>query len=364
MLTPTPPFSLLFKTILLTSTLQSIRIFFKTLINAVVSVLAQNTSAVKLASLRGVRISKFSSKVFCGSSRPPSLRHLFIATSGTQSRRALAYKAFRAHQPLRVGASIVLRSSMSVKAPPSDLPIHSFSSAGEFETFLNREHKTAPGIYLKFAKKSSGIPSISGAEAVELALCFGWIDGRANGFDNDWWLVRYTPRRPKSIWSQKNVNTIERLLKEGRMRPAGIAAVEAAKADGRWERAYAGPATITVPDDFATALAADSAAASFFESMNKTDRYSVLWRVQTASLRSRAQRIESLVQMLAEGEVPGARAKLATKLKKNAETKKAIKRKASVEKSSPSVQLEGAPAVHNDQETQPRRSGLCRRTQI
>ena len=239
---------------------------------------------------------------------------------------------------------------MSTKAPPSDLPIRSFSSAAEFETFLNREHQTAPGIYLKLAKKSSGIPSVSGAEAVELALCFGWIDGRANGLDNDWWLVRYTPRRPKSIWSQKNVGTIDRLLKTGRMRPAGIAAVEAAKADGRWERAYAGPATITVPDDLATALAADSAAASFFEGLNKTDRYSVLWRVQTASPRSRAQRIETLVQMLAEGKRPGARAESAVKLKKNAEMKKVIKKKATVKKSSPGVQLESVPPVHDDQE--------------
>lgn len=253
---------------------------------------------------------------------------------------------------------------MSTKAPPSDLPIHSFSCASEFETFLNREHTTAPGMYLKLAKKASGIPSVSSVEAVELALCFGWIDGRANGFDNDWWLVRYTPRRPKSIWSQKNVNTIDRLLKEGRMRPAGIAAVEAAKADGRWERAYAGPATITVPDDFAIALAADSAAASFFEGMNKSDRYSVLWRVETASPRSRAQRIESLVQMLAEGKRPGAPAKPAVKPKKNTNPKNAIKRKATVKKSSPSVPLESAPLVHDDQERQPRRAGLRRRSQI
>lgn len=146
------------------------------------------------------------------------------------------------------------------------------------------------------------------------------------------------------------------------MRPAGIAAVEAAKADGRWERAYAGPATITVPDDFAKSLAAESTAASFFESLNKTDRYSVLWRVQTASPRSRAQRIESLVQMLAEGKRPGARAESAVKLKKNAETKKAIKRKATVKKISSSVQLKSTPPVPDDGATQPRRSGLRQRT--
>lgn len=248
------------------------------------------------------------------------------------------------------------------KAPPSDLPIQSFSSANEFENYLNREHTTAPGLYLKLAKKASGIPSVSAAEAVELALCFGWIDGRANAFDNDWWLVRYTPRRPKSIWSQKNVNTIERLLKEGRMRPAGVVAVEAAKADGRWERAYAGPATITVPDDFATALAAEPAAAAFFEGMNKSNRYSVLWRVQTASTRSRAQRIESLVQMLADGKRPGAPAKPGVKPNENADTKKAIKRKAAMDSNPVGTEIDSAPPVNDDRERQPRRAGLRHRT--
>lgn len=222
---------------------------------------------------------------------------------------------------------------MTTKAPPSDLPIISFSSAVEFETFLEREHATAPGIYLKLAKKSSGIPSVLGAEAVEIALCFGWIDGRANGFDNEWWLVRFTPRRAKSIWSQKNVKTIARLLDEGRMRPAGVAAVEAAKADGRWDRAYAGPATITVPEDLAIALATKPAAAAFFEGMNKTDRYAVLWRVETASPRKRAERIAALVQMLAEGKRPGVTAKQAVKpKKKNIETKKEKVRRAAVKR--------------------------------
>ena len=195
---------------------------------------------------------------------------------------------------------------MSAKPLPSDLPTHSFSSADELEAFLEREHLTAPGFYLKLAKKASGIPSVSAAEAVETALCFGWIDGRANEYDKDWWLVRYTPRRSKSIWSQKNVNTVGRLLATGRMRPAGLAPVEAAKADGRWERAYAGPATITVPDDFAATLAVEPAAASFFETLNKIDRYSVLWRIQTASPRARDKRIKTLVEMLAEGKRPAA----------------------------------------------------------
>ncbi|KAI9841091.1 MAG: hypothetical protein M1837_000995 [Sclerophora amabilis] len=250
---------------------------------------------------------------------------------------------------------------MSIKAPPSDLPIYPFSSANDFETFLEREHTTAPGFYLKIAKKSSGIPSVSAAEAVEVALCFGWIDGRANALDDQWWLVRYTPRRSKSVWSQKNVNTIGRLLEQGRMRSAGVAAVEAAKADGRWERAYAGPATVTVPDDLVTALAAEPAAASFFEGMNKTDRYAVLWRIQTASLKSRAKRIEALVQMLAEGKRPGAPAKPAVKPKKNAEMNKSNARRAAVKQGSAHRQLGSADAVHDDQERRPRRVGLRRR---
>jgi uncharacterized protein YdeI (YjbR/CyaY-like superfamily) len=253
---------------------------------------------------------------------------------------------------------------MSIKAPPSDLPLYSFSSANEFEAFLDRENTTAPGFYLKIAKKSSGIPSVSAAEAVEVALCFGWIDGRANGLDSNWWLVRYTPRRSKSLWSQKNVNTIGRLLEEGRMRPAGLAAVEAAKADGRWQRAYAGPATITVPDDLAAALTAEPAAASFFEGMNKTDRYAVLWRVQTASPQSRAKRIETLVQMLVEGRRHGAPAKPTKpvgKPKKNADMKKVNVRRAAVKEGSTCRQPGSAHPVHDDQSRQPRRAGLRRR---
>jgi uncharacterized protein YdeI (YjbR/CyaY-like superfamily) len=209
--------------------------------------------------------------------------------------------------------------SMSAKPLPSDLPIHCFSTANELEAFLERKHSTAPGFYLKLAKKASGIPSVSAAEAVETALCFGWIDGRSNGYDQDWWLVRYTPRRSKSIWSKKNVNTVGQLLEQGRMRPAGLAAVEAAKADGRWARAYAGPATMTVPDDFATALAVEPAAVSFFESLNKSDRYSVLWRVQTASPKSRCKRIGTMVQMLAEGKWPATLAPSVEKRKKNSD---------------------------------------------
>ncbi|KAJ5884694.1 hypothetical protein N7495_009204 [Penicillium taxi] len=206
---------------------------------------------------------------------------------------------------------------MSTKPPPTDLPIYSFRTARDLEGFLEREHSIAPGFYLKLAKKASGIKSVSSSEAVEIALCFGWIDGRANGFDENWWLVRYTPRRAKSIWSQKNVNIISQLVEQNRMRPMGLAAMDAAKADGRWDRAYAGPATITVPDDFATALAEVPTAFSFFEALNKSDRYSVLWRVQTASPTARAKRIETLVQTLAESKRPSEMSASSNKRKKD-----------------------------------------------
>lgn len=251
---------------------------------------------------------------------------------------------------------------MSVKAPPTDLPIYPFSSANEFEAFLEREHTTAPGIYLKLAKKASGIPSVSAAEAVEIALCFGWIDGRSNAFDDHWWLIRFTPRRPKSVWSQKNVDTIGRLVEAGRMRPGGVAAVEAAKADGRWERAYAGPATITVPDDLTSALAGEPAASSFFDGMAKSDRYAVLYRVQTASPQSRTKRIEALVQMMAEGKRPGAPARPAVKPQKSVALKKAktTATRAAVRRGSARGQVGSALAVLDGPVGRVRRAGLRR----
>ena len=193
---------------------------------------------------------------------------------------------------------------MPPASPPSDFQTHAFPTAASFEAFLEREHASAPGIYLKFAKKASGIPSITGAEAVEVALCYGWIDGRANPIDDKWWTVRYTPRRAKSIWSQKNVGTVERLIEEGRMRPPGRVAVEAAKADGRWNRAYAGPATMVTPADFTEALAAEPAAEAYFESLNKSEKYAVLIKIAMASDKNRSKKIDTLVQSMAVGKDP------------------------------------------------------------
>jgi uncharacterized protein YdeI (YjbR/CyaY-like superfamily) len=185
---------------------------------------------------------------------------------------------------------------------PDDLPVLDFADQAALEAWLEAEHATAPGVYVKLAKKGAGVPSVTYAELVESCLCFGWIDGRSNRLDDRFYLQRITPRRARSVWSQKNVEAVEALTAAGRMRPAGLAAVEAARADGGWERAYAGSATITVPDDLAAALAAEPAAQREFEALDGANRYAVLWRVHTApSDKARTNRIAALVQMLAEG---------------------------------------------------------------
>jgi uncharacterized protein YdeI (YjbR/CyaY-like superfamily) len=185
---------------------------------------------------------------------------------------------------------------------PTDLPVLRFADQASFEAWLEAEHATAPGAYVVIAKKGAPEPTLAQAEMIESLLCFGWIDGRVQRLDEHYFLTRVTPRRAKSIWSQKNVEWVGRLIEAGRMRPAGLAAVEAAQADGRWGRAYAGSATITVPDDLAAALAASPAAQREFESLDGANRYAVLWRVHTAvTPEARARRIATCVEMLAEG---------------------------------------------------------------
>jgi uncharacterized protein YdeI (YjbR/CyaY-like superfamily) len=185
---------------------------------------------------------------------------------------------------------------------PTDLPVLRFGDQASFEEWLEAEHATAPGAYVVIAKKGAPEPTLAQPEMIESLLCFGWIDGRVQRLDEHHFLTRVTPRRAKSVWSQKNVDWVGRLIEAGRMRPAGLAAVEAAQADGRWERAYAGSATITVPDDLAAALAASPAASAAFESLNSANRYAVLWRVHTAgTAETRSRRIAMCVEMLAEG---------------------------------------------------------------
>ncbi|KAL3454381.1 hypothetical protein BJX65DRAFT_301025 [Aspergillus insuetus] len=220
--------------------------------------------------------------------------------------------------------------------PPENFPTHSFPDAHAFESFLEAHHNTLPGLYLKLAKKSSGIPSISAPEAVEVALCFGWIDGRANSLaDGIHWTVRYTRRRAKSMWSAKNVATIARLIEDERMRPAGMEVVKSAKADGRWERAYDGPANIEVPKDLEEALkeVGNEEAREFLEGLNRSNRYWVLHRLQTTPVSKREERVRGVVEMLARGEVNNgasqatAKAKVKTKTKTSSTTAQKVVKK-------------------------------------
>ena len=179
-----------------------------------------------------------------------------------------------------------------------------FKSAHAFEAWLKKHHATSDGLWLQIAKKGAKEPSVTYAEAIDLALCFGWIDGQKKGLDEKHFLQRFTPRRPKSVWSKINIAKVANLIEAGRMQPAGQAQVDAAKADGRWARAYDGARTSTVPDDLQRALEATPAAKRFFATINATNRYAVLWRVQTAvKPETRARRIALLVEMLARGEV-------------------------------------------------------------
>jgi uncharacterized protein YdeI (YjbR/CyaY-like superfamily) len=183
-----------------------------------------------------------------------------------------------------------------------DLPILTFRSRDEWDKWLGEHHETAAGARLKFAKKDSGIESITHAEALEIALCYGWIDGQAAKVDQDFWMCRFTPRRPRSRWSMINRKKAEELIARGAMKPAGLREVERAKADGRWDAAYLGQRSATVPDDLRRALEANDRALEVFETLNRSNRYAILHRIEEAKrAETRARRIEKYVAMLAEG---------------------------------------------------------------
>jgi uncharacterized protein YdeI (YjbR/CyaY-like superfamily) len=179
-----------------------------------------------------------------------------------------------------------------------------FRNARAFESWLKNNHAKSDGLWLRIAKKGADEPSVTYPEAVEIALCWGWIDGQKKGLDDQHFLQRFTPRRARSIWSKINVDKVAALVEAGRMQPAGQAQIDAARADGRWAQAYDGARTSTVPDDLQAALDASPKAKAFFATINASNRYAVLWRVQTAvKPETRAKRIAQLVEMLARGEV-------------------------------------------------------------
>ncbi|MFI7273857.1 YdeI family protein [Streptomyces sp. NPDC049879] len=185
----------------------------------------------------------------------------------------------------------------------SEDPTAEFASAAEFDAWLEENHESAQGVWVKFRKKSPGAaPSFTYAQAVETALCHGWIDGLTRSVDALHWVQRFTPRRPRSRWSKVNREKATALLAAGRVRPWGLAEIERAKADGRWDAAYQGMKDVTVPDDLAAALAANPAAAEFFAGLDKKNRYAVLHRVEEAKKpETRARRITTYVEMLADG---------------------------------------------------------------
>jgi len=182
-------------------------------------------------------------------------------------------------------------------------PIIEFKTVKAFETWLIKNHDSSTGFWLKIFKKDSEKKTISYAEALDVALCYGWIDGQKQAHDEQAWLQKFCPRGAKSIWSKKNTEHIERLINEGRMRPAGLEAVEKAKADGRWEKAYDSPSKMTIPEDFLKELSKNKEAEAMFAGLNKTNRFFIGFRLQTAKKQeTREKRMREIIEMLAKGE--------------------------------------------------------------
>jgi uncharacterized protein YdeI (YjbR/CyaY-like superfamily) len=189
------------------------------------------------------------------------------------------------------------------KPPGDDLPIIAFAKAADWRSWLDRQHKRARGLWVKFARKGSGIASIDRTEAVDGALCYGWIDGQGRSFDEHYYLVKFTPRGPRSIWSKINRVKSVALIEQGLMQPAGLSEVERAQRDGRWDAAYDSPRTAAVPDDLALALDAHPRARASFAGLNAANRYAILWQLQTAKKpETRTRRIERFIDMLERGE--------------------------------------------------------------
>ncbi|MHA7631959.1 YdeI/OmpD-associated family protein [Corallococcus sp. M7] len=192
---------------------------------------------------------------------------------------------------------------MKAKAK-QELPVVPFASEKAWEKWLEKHHADSPGVWVKLAKFESGIPSVTYAQALEVALCYGWIDGQKDSFDSEYWLQRFTPRKPRSKWSKINCGKVEALVASGRMKPAGLREVESARADGRWEAAYAGAKTIEVPEDLKLALEKNPKAKAFFATLKSANRYAILFRLHDAKKpETRARRLEKFVAMLEAGEL-------------------------------------------------------------
>ena len=191
-----------------------------------------------------------------------------------------------------------------VRSGPDGLPVLAFADASAWEDWLIA-HADAGGLWLRIAKKGNPTASVTYAEALDVALCHGWIDGQKRGDDAQWFLQRFTPRRARSLWSKINIGHAERLIAAGRMRAGGLREIEAAKADGRWDAAYAGAATMELPAELSAALARDPKAQAAFAALDRTNRYAICWRVATAKrAQTREARAADLLEKLARGETP------------------------------------------------------------
>jgi uncharacterized protein YdeI (YjbR/CyaY-like superfamily) len=195
---------------------------------------------------------------------------------------------------------VLMKAQRSV---PNSLEVVSFASVRDLEQWFASNHAKSNGIWVRFFKKGSGVHSVFYDETLDAALCFGWIDGQLKKHDNESWLRKFTPRRPKSIWSKRNIERAKRLIRSGRMQPAGLFEIATAEKDGRWKAAYDPPSKMVVPSDFLEALAENPRAKAFFETLNRANRYAIAWRLQTAKRpETRKKRLEDIVAMLARGQ--------------------------------------------------------------
>lgn len=180
-------------------------------------------------------------------------------------------------------------------------PIIKFSSRKALEEWLQKQYASVNGIWIQFAKKGTGVTTVTYAEAVEVALCYGWIDGLTNKLDETYWIVKFTPRGAKSIWSKRNRDIVQRLISEGKMKAPGLEKVDAAKKDGRWDQAYDSPKNMVVPQDFIDAVAKDPESLAFYKTLNKSNTYAIAFRLQTAKKpETRERRMKVLLEMISK----------------------------------------------------------------
>ncbi|HEU4403724.1 MAG TPA: YdeI/OmpD-associated family protein [Polyangiaceae bacterium] len=226
--------------------------------------------------------------------KAPAAKRAATKAPATTATKAPATKTPAAKTPATKAAAA---------APAGELATLSFTEPAAWGAWLAENHASSRGVWLRFAKKASGVASLTYAQALEEALTWGWIDGQSKGIDATYWRQRYTPRGPKSLWSKINREKALALIASGKMRPPGLEQVERARRDGRWDAAYDSPGRATVPDDLAAALAATPRAKAFFATLDSRNRYAVLYRVQTAKRpETRARNIARFVEMLARGE--------------------------------------------------------------